>query len=405
MTNPSAAASNSSGSDTGSNRMSLDAAMNSAFDAAEASHTPEPAAPNPSEEAPDGQIPAPEDAPEGTEGQQTEATGDPAEPHPSETKPEKPAKAAPAPAPLKAWTPAERAAFEASPPEVQQAITRMVKNLEAGFTKKTQQLAQVRQQAEEINAAFEPRHLQFLQSKGVAPAQAVKDMLALHDFWANDPVGYVQHVMQVSGVTPQHLGFGQQQQVQEKQPTGDPQPEAEPEWVDPAVVALRQQFERHNQQIEQRNQTLERELAQLRGYLTNHQQQLVQKEITGAQSVIERFATELDDNGEPAHPHFDEVQAQMEYLLSADPDIKAMPPGPEKLQTAYDRAVWMNPETRAAMLERERRQERAILEAQRTRAAATAKPRAPIAATPAAVKPRDLDAIMRAAAGKAGVTF
>ena len=175
--------------------------------------------------------------------------------------------------------------------------------------------------------------------------------------------------------------------------------------MDPAVVALRQQFEQHNQQIEQRNQTLERELAQLKGYLSNNHQQAVQREISGAQSIIERFATELDDNGEPAHPHFDEVQAQMEYLLSADPDIKAMPPGPEKLQTAYDRAVWMNPETRAAMLERERRQERAIVEAQRTRAAATAKPRAPMAATPAVSRPISLEDHMRAAANKHGVTF
>jgi hypothetical protein len=222
-------------------------------------------------------------------------------------------------------------------------------------------------------------------------------MIALHDFWAQNPVDYVKHVMKVSGLTPQQIGLDSAAQTQPgQQPAGDPPPSAEPEWVDPAVVALRQQYEQDKQQ-------LQRELASLRQTLTGAQEASAQEKVLSAQTIIDRFIDETDDSGEPAHPHFEAVQDHMERLLKHDPSISAMPPGPEKLQAAYDVATWMHPEARAARLEAESRTQQAIWEAQRTRAAATVKPKAAPAGGAATPKPTTLDAMIRQAASKFGI--
>jgi hypothetical protein len=63
-----------------------------------------------------------------------------------------------------------------------------------------------------------------------------------------------------------------------------------------------------------------------------------------AQSFIDQFAAETDASGNPAHPHFETVRSVMGSLISSG--------NATDLKSAYDMAVYANPELRQEELKR-----------------------------------------------------
>ncbi len=62
------------------------------------------------------------------------------------------------------------------------------------------------------------------------------------------------------------------------------------------------------------------------------------------QSHIDAFQSEKGENGEPAHPHFERLRPQIANLLRG---------GAPDLKTAYEQAMWSDPELRKEMIQRE----------------------------------------------------
>lgn len=141
------------------------------------------------------------------------------------------------------------------------------------------------------------------------------------------------------------------------QPT-QPQPQEQQQWVDPALQPLHDKIAALERQLEDRNR---REQA--------------------AQAAAERRTTaelmkKIDDFAKDK-PDFKLVRADMGAIMTAT--------GIEDLQELYDRAIWANPQTRAARIEAERKAEEAkrAAEAEKARKAAAINVKSDSRANPA----------------------
>jgi hypothetical protein len=94
---------------------------------------------------------------------------------------------------------------------------------------------------------------------------------------------------------------------------------------------------------------LSQQIQQMYGAMTQQQQQQKQVEFTNLQGAADKWLSE-SKNGKPLRPYFANVENEVISKVGA---IRAGNPqwSIEKvLQEAYDRAVWENPDTRAALL-------------------------------------------------------
>jgi hypothetical protein len=220
--------------------------------------------------------------------------------------------------------------------------------------------------------------------KQVAPQYGMNDVQVVMS-WAQtqeallDPARKQQTIMALA----RQYGVDLTPQVPQAQTQQPVQPGQEPAWVDPDVAALKQQL------AEVTNWKTQFEQQQAQQY-----QQQVQQVQTQKLSLIDQFASEKSQDGQPLRPHLETVMPQMARLIA---DIKAANPSipdQEALQQAYDNAVWGNPATREALIQAQKvaeETERNRVARQRAQAAqrgavspATASPQGP----PASVIPK-----------------
>jgi len=250
----------------------------------------------------------------------------------------------------KHWTEAEKAAFAKAPPEVQQAINTLVKNLQKGFTQKAMAAAESRKFVEGVQTAFQPHHRSEMARYGLDEVSTVKELLKLQDHYTRDPIGYVKMVMRSKGITPQQLGFAQ--------PPVDPYaPDPVGSTVSPEVAQMQS------------------ELAALKGVLQQAANTNVDRSTKLAEQVVLNFAHETDDSGNLTRPHFDSLQPQIAYILQNDPDIMDIEDAAERLGAAYDRAAWSHPTVRNELIARDEAAKRQTWETERSKNALSVKPR------------------------------
>lgn len=291
------------------------------------------------------------------------------------------------------WPEADRKAFAALQPEAQSIIRRLARDLEGGFTRKSQELTDKARYAETVRGLIDEGTRQQLAASGANEVQYFAHLHKLQSFAANDPPGFAKWFMQSNGLTPEHLGL----------PTAskpDTQPAANTELEallsDPKVKQL------------------ETELAQIKGHLTERQQAELRAQhmhrIQAEQRLLgmaQEFRSTLDDAGQARFPHFDTVRTEMGALMETNPELARMPDGPEKMAKAYDMAVWARPDLRASFLEQEAT--RRVAAAEKAREAARAKqitavkPSAGVVAQSA--KPKSLDDIIRDQMGQRGLSY
>lgn len=215
---------------------------------------------------------------------------------------------------------------------------RLYKSFQAGYTQKSMKLSEQAKLVEELDQVIAPLS-QDLAVAGMTPTQGIAWLTKLHTFAKADPVGYARWFMQQAGIKPEML-------------SGNTQPGAAQEgYVDPEIAALRQ------------------ELQGVQGMLAQQERQKQIARSTAVQNVLQNFMSAADENGQPLHPHFDQVKVEMAAFLRADPNLD--------LKGAYERAVWANPNLRNELLSAEKQ---AALEAER-RAAAEKLQKARIAGT------------------------
>jgi hypothetical protein len=201
------------------------------------------------------------------------------------------------------WTPEEKAKFAAWPRDVQEAVVERHKALEADYTRKTQEAADIRRSAEPILNAVKPfeQYLNQLAPRiGQTPDKMIGQLLGveyqLRTGDAYEKAAALHQIAQSYGIDLAALSRGEL-----------------PQGADPAYSQLRQSFG-----------TIEQRLAQIEADREAEQQRQTV-------SQIQTFATATDEAGRPKHPYFDRVRGVMGQLMHGDPSLS--------LDAAYQKAI------------------------------------------------------------------
>ena len=257
----------------------------------------------------------------------------------------------------KTWSEAARKAFEAADPEVKRELDALTKNLHGGFTKRMQALAEDARLAAELRQHLKPEHDQFFKSRGYTPGRALAELMGAYEASQRDPAAFVKNIIKTRGLTAEQLGFTPSPHGAQPTPEIPGQSSANPE-----VAEIRQQLS-----------ALTNAWQTVQGQSRAHAQQ---RQAAAEQEVAQQIANfihEVDPSGVPTHPHWDAVQNHVLMIARDDPDLKDMKPM-ERLQAAYERAVYANPATRAFMIEAERKKAAEETELARSRSALSKRP-------------------------------
>lgn len=245
--------------------------------------------------------------------------------------------------------------------------------------------------ADGVRGLFTDADRQQMAQAGTDEQGVMHYLLGLQRFATQKPVEYLKWAMQNLRVTPDMLGLPQANQQDPKKPEED----IEALLRDPKVSALEAELAALKQWRDE--ELSSRQQNQQRTYAT---------QVQSIQSAISEFRSAIDDDtGQLKYPHFDAVQRHMGALMDTDPDLVKLPDGPDKLQKAYDMAVWARPDLRQSFIEQEAQKRASEQEkranAERAKRAAAVKP----AANTATSKPRanTLDFVIETAMSKAGL--
>ena len=351
---------------------------------------------------------------DGSGSEDASAPGDKAEATPSEAAPSgdaPPAREAP-----KHWPEERRKAFAAWAKEVQDHALAVDKDLQAGFTRKSQELSDKAKLADRISGLFDETARQQLARAGADEVRAIEYLLGMERFSRERPIEYIIQAMRTLGVTPEHLGLSTptrqqqtqqtQQQQQQRTSTGDPQLDrllgdaaAEAE-----VARLRSEFGQSNQAANQRIAALEAHIAAQAQAQQEYAQRQHVASIQALQKQWQDFRGAQDEHGQLAYPHADTLMQPMGALMDTHPVLKGMPDGPDKLAKAYAMAVQADPELSKPIFEAEvskrlaEQQKKA--DAEKAKRAAAVRPATGAPTMP--VKKGGIDAALDAAFAKTG---
>ncbi len=291
----------------------------------------------------------------------------------------------------KHWPEGDRKAFGELPESAQAIIKRLAKDLEGGFTRKSQELGDRVRYAEQLRGLIDEPTRQQMQASGVNEVQYFQYLDGLQKYASKDGPGYVRWAMQNLGVTPAHLGFHAP-----KQPAQPAEQSIDDLLADPKV----KQLEAKLAAIEgQANPEFIRQQAR-----EEYRAALAEQQRYSLQGLAHNFRAAQDDNGQLLYPHFDEVRREMGALMDTNPQLARMPDSPDKMKTAYDMAIYARPDLRESFIEAETQKrvtaaERAR-EAQRAKSVTAVKPALGVGTQ--SVKPRTLDEIVRENVAKFG---
>jgi hypothetical protein len=194
--------------------------------------------------------------------------------------------------------------FKSLPAETQQYVARTMDGVNA----QQQRFARL----ESVEQAITPERMNAWAISGMAPAQALGQLLALSDFAGRDPAGFIKYMAENNGVDLEELVLGQ-------------------EPVDPQYKALQD------------------ELAQMRAHIDGQAQQQLQNQHNQTVNGVVAFASEKGQDGNLLRPYFDELGSEVLPFISAVKAQNPNMPHNQVLQEAYDRACWGTPSVRAKM--------------------------------------------------------
>ena len=214
----------------------------------------------------------------------------------------------------KHWPKKEQEVFNTWDASVQHQVMERYKAMEGDYTKKTQEIAKFRKRNEALDEIYGPFRDDF-QRAGMDDVAATRQLLAAHKYLREDPQQAIKWLAKSYGVDL----------------TAVNDDTATDEYADPQMKAMQQQ------------------IAQLQGTINNQQLQAQNMQKQEVQTIIDNFRTAKDADGHLKHPHFETVQDQMSGLISS---------GVAKdIASAYEMAVYANPETRAKVLEEQVKKE------------------------------------------------
>ena len=200
------------------------------------------------------------------------------------------------------WSEADKAKFAAWPRDVQEAVIGRHKAMEADYTRKTQEIAEYRKQADPLVEAVKPHHEYLSEVSrhigipvGAMIGQIVQAERVLRTGQPNDKVNALLSLAQSYGIDLANLAQGG---------TGQP---------DPLITDMRQQLMRTQQQLAEISRASE------------------QSQKAQLSETITAFASATDQSGRPKHPHFERVKVVMGSILERGEAAT--------LEEAYSKAV------------------------------------------------------------------
>jgi len=203
------------------------------------------------------------------------------------------------------WNAEEKEAFAKAPPLAQAAIMRHERERIADYTRKTQQVAQLARTYQGIDDAIAPYRDKFAR-QGIAIPQLIGRFLQWNEFFEKDKHTAARELLASYEIEPEEL--------QDYQPY-KPDPERE---------AIRQ------------------ELETLRQERTHRQQAEYRQRASAVAQITQGFASERDQNGNPAHPYWEELEHTIAASLPALKQ-RGLPPQ-EAVKVAYKMALQAHPE-------------------------------------------------------------
>lgn len=223
------------------------------------------------------------------------------------------------------WAAEDRETFDSAPRETQEFILRRHKEMEADYTRKTQETAEARKRGEQFNEVLAPYREQF-SLQGMDDVGAVRQLATIYGQLQQNPAETVAWLAQQYGVD-----LSQPEQGE----------------VDPAIQVLQDKISGVETLITQQNQTANQQA----------QQQI--------QTQISDFAQLKDEAGNIKHSHFEAVKEQMGQLVGSG--IAS------DLDDAYAKAVQLHPELVEQDTAKERDRKDAEAKERKKKAAAKAK--------------------------------
>jgi hypothetical protein len=232
----------------------------------------------------------------------------------------------------KVWPKEQRELFSKAPDEIKRLLLAREKAHNSTFTKNATENANHRKFSEEVRNLFTDDARQTMKTNGIDELAAIKRLVGFHDRLTRDPAGEIKALIGRLGLKPEQIiGNGTT-----TAPSAAPAATTEDdEFVDPQVLALKGQ------------------VGKIETFLTQALQQEQQRALASFEQEVDAFEAETDDAGTPKFPHFEAAFDQMMHLIKTDPTIAAIPAtqARKRLETAYDRAVYLNPETRQKAIE------------------------------------------------------
>jgi hypothetical protein len=266
------------------------------------------------------------------------------------------------------WTPDKKASFASWPRDVQETVVARNSELEADYTRKTQEAADLRRTAEPYLHAIKPYEAYLNELApiiGQTPDTMIASLLgAEYQLRTGDPHEKAQALRDIAvsyGIDLAALSRGELPASSASQTRVDTPP-------DPHYQQLRQSFGTLEQRLAQTEQMIEAE----------RQRQTAQE--------IEAFANARDALGHPRHPHFPRVRGVMSQLLRDDPALS--------LEAAYQKAI----EPLQQAIAEELRVRQQMADRQRQQAVEKARRVAPVRSSGSSpngsAKAKDLDALL-----------
>lgn len=229
--------------------------------------------------------------------------------------------------------------------EGRQLLIDQYKSMQADYTRKTQEISDVRKAIEPIK--------EQLDLNGISEGQYIRQMVAADRKLNESPVEGIQFLMQKYGISADDLS-GQSE---------------DDEFSDPQVSQLKQEVNQLKQQLQQRDQ---------------QQQQASEQEI---QQQVQSFANETDESGNLKHPDFEHLKPAMAGLIQTG--------YAKSLADAYEQAKWADPQIREKLLAEQQRQASQETEAQRKEKAKKAKQARTPASTGTTEQPKEAEQDLR----------
>lgn len=241
------------------------------------------------------------------------------------------------------WAEEDRETFSSQNEEVKTYLLKRHNEMEAGFTKKSQELAEQRKQVES-HMAFVNKWEPHTQAMGIPLEHGLEKLLEADRTLRSGTPEQKKFILDQIA-----LDYG----ISVSETVAD-------EYADPQLKAMQDQINTLNGSIQTREQQEQQRADGLK-----------QQSVVDAQTAIDAFKTETDDKGALVRPHFGTLEADILAIVQSGQagagDLKS------QLESSYDKALWMNPTTREQLMAQQQSSSKKETIDKQSKAAAQAK--------------------------------